>query len=294
MNNKEEKINKATDEFLAIYNSKDRKFTYLPEWLEFMTNSFNKEINVRKNHSTFLYDKYKRGAIVRVNFGTNIGSEMSGIHFGIVVTKNDNESNRTLQVIPLSSKKGNFRVPINDEIFRNVIEHFVKDFHEVNNKIDYVKHKLIVDSFITLTNIPNILTLTEVREVMENLVKILRQDIVQYASIYLQECINMLQESMGEFSSDSGAYQYLNNIKNNFQDNMTKLIDMETKSSQYADIFEEYLKYDKNSYMLVKDFTTISKEKIISLNTYDPSGQIRVSENTLNIIDKKIVEYFTK
>lgn len=294
MDNKEEKINKVTDEFLAIYNSKDRKFTYLPEWLEFMTDSFNKEINIRKNHSTFLYDKYKRGAIVRINFGTNIGSEMSGIHFGIVVTKNDNESNRTLQVIPLSSKGGKFRVAINDEVFKNVSNHFHREFIVVNNKLDLMQHKLIIDAFAAFFNIQSNNSLIEVREIMERMVSILRQDTKQVLSVYIRECIEMIEVSIEQYPNNSDEYRYLDNIKTNYQNNIEDLIDTEITSLQFADIVDEYLKYDKNSYMLVKDITTISKEKIISLNTYDPSGKIKVSENTLNIIDKKIIEYFTK
>lgn len=294
MDNKKEKIDKATADFLAIYQSKDRKFIFLPEWLEFMTNSFNKEINVRKNKSKLLYKKYKRGAIVRVNFGTNIGSEMSGIHFGIVVTKNDNESNRTLQVIPLSSKGGKFRVAINDEVFKNVSDHFHREFIVVNNKLDHMQHKLIRDAYAAFSNIPSNNSLIEVREIMERIVSIFRQDTKQVLSVYIRECIEMLEVSIEQYPNNSDEYRYLDNIKTNYQNNIGDLIDTEITSFQFADIVDEYLKYDKNSYMLVKDITTISKEKIISLNTYDPSGKIEVSENTLNIIDKKIIEYFTK
>ena len=49
--------------------------------------------------------RYFRGEIVRVKFGVNIGSEFSGEHFAIVISKRDTMMNPTLHVIPLTSKK---------------------------------------------------------------------------------------------------------------------------------------------------------------------------------------------
>lgn len=51
------------------------------------------------------YKRYFRGEIVRVKFGVNIGSEFSGDHFAIVISKGDTMMNSTLHVIPLTSKK---------------------------------------------------------------------------------------------------------------------------------------------------------------------------------------------
>lgn len=51
------------------------------------------------------YKRYARGAIVRVKFGVNVGSEFSGDHFAIVISKGDTMMSSTLHVIPLTSKK---------------------------------------------------------------------------------------------------------------------------------------------------------------------------------------------
>lgn len=51
------------------------------------------------------YKRYARGAIVRVKFGVNVGSEFSGDHFAIVLSKRDTMMSSTLHVIPLTSKK---------------------------------------------------------------------------------------------------------------------------------------------------------------------------------------------
>ncbi len=51
------------------------------------------------------YKRYARGTIVRVKFGVNVGSEFSGDHFAIVLSKRDTMMSPTLHVIPLTSKK---------------------------------------------------------------------------------------------------------------------------------------------------------------------------------------------
>ena len=48
---------------------------------------------------------YKRGDIIKVNFGFNIGSELGGVHYAVVIDNNNRHSSDTLVVIPLSSYK---------------------------------------------------------------------------------------------------------------------------------------------------------------------------------------------
>ena len=79
-----------------------------------LPNKFEKfEENVLKESKTLLYEtivkptnfkRYARGCIVKVKFGVNIGSEFSGDHFAIVVSKKDTMKNPVLHVIPITSK----------------------------------------------------------------------------------------------------------------------------------------------------------------------------------------------
>lgn len=79
-----------------------------------LSNKFEKfEENVLKESETLLYEttvkpsnfkRYARGRIVKVKFGVNIGSEFSGDHFAIVVSKGDTMKNPVLHVIPITSK----------------------------------------------------------------------------------------------------------------------------------------------------------------------------------------------
>lgn len=77
------------------------KFSYLDEWL--LKNS--KILLKESEHTTpNKYRVYKRGTIIKVDFGVNLGSEMSQVHFAIVLNNYDNPKNNVLTVIPLTSK----------------------------------------------------------------------------------------------------------------------------------------------------------------------------------------------
>lgn len=50
---------------------------------------------------------FSRGDIIKVNLGFNIGNELGGLDYCVVLTKYDNTRNGALTVIPLTSKKEN-------------------------------------------------------------------------------------------------------------------------------------------------------------------------------------------
>lgn len=48
---------------------------------------------------------FKRGDIIKVNLGFNVGNELGGLHYCVVLNKNDNPHSTTLNIIPLTSAK---------------------------------------------------------------------------------------------------------------------------------------------------------------------------------------------
>lgn len=81
----------------------------------------------RKNKT---YTRYGRGRIVRVKFGVNIGSEFSGDHFAIVVSKQDTMMSSTLHVIPITSKKHLKNLEIGNILYDQ------KKFDNLNNLLN--------------------------------------------------------------------------------------------------------------------------------------------------------------
>lgn len=95
------KIDLACKNFNNICdNNKKGKFGFLPDWLLYSSNRLEKETYGNR----YRYQRYRRGSIIFVNFGVNLGYELSGNHFAIVLNKDDNPLNGVLTVLPLSSK----------------------------------------------------------------------------------------------------------------------------------------------------------------------------------------------
>ena len=71
----------------------------ISQWLKIWSNYllFENKFNPKQ----MIY--YKRGDIVLAHFGYNVGNELGGIHYAVVIEKNNNISNGIVTVIPLSS-----------------------------------------------------------------------------------------------------------------------------------------------------------------------------------------------
>lgn len=95
------------------------------------------EINTKPK----FYKRYARGRIVRVRFGVNIGSEFSGEHFAIVISKGDTMMNPVLHVVPITSKKHKTCVDIgNILISEEEIQKLIKLYE---NSVDKVQKRKI-------------------------------------------------------------------------------------------------------------------------------------------------------
>lgn len=49
--------------------------------------------------------RYKRGEIIKVHLGFNVGSEEGGLHYAVVLDKNNAKSSPVISIVPLSSVK---------------------------------------------------------------------------------------------------------------------------------------------------------------------------------------------
>ena len=70
---------------------------WIKQWINYL--SYEEEFRNKTHH------KYERGSVLNINFGFNIGSELGGIHYAIVIDKKDSAKKSMLAVIPLTSMK---------------------------------------------------------------------------------------------------------------------------------------------------------------------------------------------
>ncbi len=153
------------------------------------------------NNNNKYYKRYKRGSIVRVKFGVNIGSEFSGEHFAIVVSKGDTMMNPTLHVIPITSKKHTKTLNIGSILYND------NEINSLINLLENNKEKL---------NNQEIKDIQAVIRYYQN-----RKDTVSYACIDHLKTVSKLSVSKRIFLNNK--YDYLPNLICN--ENLMKTID---------------------------------------------------------------------
>ena len=110
-----EKINSSCINYKIAYNSKNSKFLKLGNWLEKESTIFKNEAKDKTSNKA----NFKRGEIIKVDFGINVGSELSNTHFAIVLNGDDNNNVDNITVLPLTSKSGYKRLYLG-----NILESF--------------------------------------------------------------------------------------------------------------------------------------------------------------------------
>jgi len=85
---------------------------------------------------------YERGDVIKANLGFNIGSELGGLHYCVVIDKKNNRKSPVITVIPLSSKK-------KDTINKNSI--FLGN--DIYNKLSKKSYSLLQNSKEHMENI---------------------------------------------------------------------------------------------------------------------------------------------
>lgn len=96
-------IKQLNSTFEKLINSSDtrklKKADLIAYWVEDYSRYLNKETNF--DYSKIM--RYRRGDIIQVNFGFNIGSEQGGLHYAVVMDNDNKKNSPVVTVIPLSS-----------------------------------------------------------------------------------------------------------------------------------------------------------------------------------------------
>lgn len=102
-------------------NGKADKLSYwIKDWVTFL--------NFESSFSPSSLRRYKRGEIIKVHLGYNIGSEEGGLHYCVVLDKNNSINSPVVTVVPLTSLKQDSDIKklhkgdvyLGDELFRRL------------------------------------------------------------------------------------------------------------------------------------------------------------------------------
>lgn len=130
----------------------------LSYWLE----DYCRFLNFEDEFQPKYLKKHKRGDVIKVNLGYNIGNEEGGLHYCIVVDKNNSMSSGIITVIPLTSDKGKklhfSEVPLGNEIYKNFNKKFETLKLEISKKLNTIT-----------SNSKEKIKLNEIEEATENL-----------------------------------------------------------------------------------------------------------------------------
>lgn len=128
---KDRTLNRLNETINKKIETDYKKSVLLTYWLKDYNNFLKQELTYRPNYQPAL----KQGSIVQVNLGFRLGNEQGGLHYAIVLDKNDNKRKPIITVIPLSSIKE----------CKKLHKTHVNLGSEVYNLID-IKTKQIIDS----------------------------------------------------------------------------------------------------------------------------------------------------
>lgn len=240
-----ELIQQAKEYLLKTLKVKNTKFKYLPEWILFLSKQFYKEA-ISKNKP--VYRTYRRGTLIYVKFGVNIGSKLSGNHFAVVLDKTDKTSKGTLTVVPLSSKpkKQYQQLHDRDDIFKLSCK------YHVTNLSKYTQQEA-----------------TKLKELSKDLGQ-MKKDIEEFK--------NKIKNNEN--------FNFKTTIKNNEIETEEEFRSKINNHVKWFKKYNKYR--NKKSYACTNMIQTISKEKILSTTPYETAGNIQISEESLNLIEEKI------
>ncbi len=162
-NNIKEKI-KLDKAYINYHNIIDKKlpykFAYLDEWLLKKSKLLLSESNEYEKHTNQIYKTYKRGTIIKVDFGVNLGSEMSQVHFAIVLNNYDNPKNNVLTIIPLTSKKSKFNLDLNNLVIDKLITKIEKELLKIGIKeeVDFEHNQPTIEEQTKIRKLLTVLT----------------------------------------------------------------------------------------------------------------------------------------
>lgn len=112
-------IEEAVDELDALLSgwlvSADAADQKRAQLLSYWIKTYTRMIRREKEFNPASIPRLARRQIVNVDFGFRVGSELGGLHYAVVLDKNNSQKADTVTVIPLGSLKENF-VPTRSKI----------------------------------------------------------------------------------------------------------------------------------------------------------------------------------
>mgnify|MGYP000109733507 FL=1 len=261
---------KALNKLLEYYiNDPSGKHLKKANLISYWIKDYTRFINFEETFDPTRNISYKRGNIVKLNFGFNVGSEYGGLHYGVVLDKHNTHNSPVVTVVPLTSVKADKTIHPNSVDLGNEI------YRSLKLKYDTIS-KALTD---------------EQEEISEMLA------MAKVLTTLTDESITKTRNSernSEEFSKNMhDAKTYLDAVKK-----IQKVL--EEKSQHKADevdyldkIGEEISHMKEGSIALVNQITTISKIRIFDpRNLKGVLAGVSLSQESMEKINQKVKELY--
>lgn len=238
-----------------IENPQDAKRADL---ISYWLRDFQSYISQEKSFNASKIKSYKRGDVVKVNLGFNIGSEQGGLRYAVVLDKNNKHNAKTITIVPLTSQKENREtyerdVELGRELYTRLKAKYDSALAELEKK--RIKHTTALDKAHTLLD-----------ALTQNLPEKELNPIVKQVIVQLEESVDSETEALNVLKDEE---KYLERIKS------------------------ELHRMKNGSVAKIEQITTISKQRI-----FDPKGSrdvlygIQFSNTAMEKINEKIKELY--
>lgn len=156
-------LNKMLEYFINDPTGKRLKKAHL---LSYWIKDYVRMINFEEEFNPTRNISYKRGNIVKVDFGFNIGAEYGGLHYGIVLDNKNAHNSPVITVIPLTSVNAAKDTHSNSVELGNDIYRLLKlKYDTINQSLE--KEQLEIQETLSLLNTMLSITKKSVNE-LEN------------------------------------------------------------------------------------------------------------------------------
>lgn len=223
-------------------------------WLK----DFQVYISREKSFDPSRIKSYKRGDVIKVNLGFNVGSEQGGLRYAIVLDKNNKHNSKTITVIPLTSQKEE----------KQIYERDIDLGRELYNRL-----KAKYDSALE--------TLTE------------RRALHLEAIATMQQLHDLLSRVYSKDNTNQNIKRAIHQAETNIATHNATLSQFQEEERNLEKIQSELTKMKYGSIAKIEQITTISKQRI-----YDPKGNrdvlsgISFSDTAMDKINEKIKELY--
>lgn len=257
--NKKEAIKNLNAMLESLIGGKDPKYLKKASLISYWIKDYTRMLNFEEKFAPAKNIAYKRGDIVKVNFGFKIGAEYGGLHYGVILDKHNPRNSPVATVIPLTSIKNGKDIHENNVYLGN--ELFEKLDNKFNKTLSEIEHEQIE---------------------IETKSKELESELLSLRDILYRE-----PSKVSEYSNK------IDDLKQMSETIKQRACFNESRMAEVRKLLKELSKMKQGSIAIINQITTISKIRII-----DPKSSIGVlrgislSAENMNRINDKVKELF--